>query len=153
MKHLAMSAALAAITAATPSFANGDPEAGEGLFRRCKSCHAIENGDDVIVRGGRTGPNLYGVIGRAAGTVDGFNYSDDLAAAGAAGLIWTEENLAEYATDPRAFLRTYLDDGSARTAMSFRLRNGGEDVAAYLASVGPVPVEMPAEDGETTVSE
>ncbi|MGG7568385.1 c-type cytochrome [Rhodovulum sp. DZ06] len=120
--------------AAAPSFA-ADAGAGEKTFKKCKSCHMIQNGDDTIFRGGKTGPNLYGIIGRTAGTVDGFRYGDDLVAAGEKGLVWTEENLAEYVADPKEFLRTYLDDGKAKSKMSYKLRKGGDDVAAYLASV------------------
>ncbi len=134
-------AILAAMTAlAAPAFAEdyiGDIEAGEKEFNKCKSCHMIVADDGTeIVKGGKTGPNLYAVVGRTAGTMD-FRYGDDLVAAGEAGLVWDQENLAEYMTDPRAFLRTYLDDSKAKSKMSFKLRKGSEDVAAYLASVGP----------------
>ncbi len=118
---------------AAPAFAQ-DAAAGEDLFKRCKSCHSITNGDETIQRGGRTGPNLFGVIGATAGTVEGFRYGDDMVAAGEAGLVWDETNLAEFVTDPTAFLRTYLDDSSARAKMSFKLRSGGEDMSAYLAT-------------------
>jgi len=125
----------------TAAFANGDVAAGESQYRSCKACHAIANGNEVIVRGGRTGPNLFGIIGRTAGTVEGFRYGDDTLAAGAAGLVWTEENLAEYVADPTAFLRAFLDDPSARSKMSFKLRSGGEEIAAYLASLSPMEDE------------
>ncbi len=125
-----------AVLALTPviAHAEGDAAAGEGVYNRCKSCHGIVNGDEVIVRGGRTGPNLYGVIGRTAGTVEGFRYSDGLVAAGEAGLVWSEEAVAEWVADPTAFLRTHNDDSSLRSKMTFKLRSGGEDVAAYLAT-------------------
>lgn len=134
-------AAIIALSFAAPAFADGhsagDAEAGEKAFNKCKSCHMIVADDGTeIVKGGKTGPNLYGVIGRQAGTAD-FRYGDDLVKAGEAGLVWDEANLAEYTADPRAFLRTYLDDSKAKSRMSFKLKNGGEDVAAYLASVGP----------------
>ena len=46
----------------------GDAEAGEREFRKCKSCHMIQDAEgEMIVRGGRTGPNLWGVVGRVAG--------------------------------------------------------------------------------------
>ncbi|WP_339949149.1 cytochrome C [uncultured Albimonas sp.] len=122
--------------AAAPALA-GDAAAGEKMFARCKACHAISNGDEVIQKGGRTGPDLYGVIGRKAGSVDGFRYGADLTAAGEKGLAWTEAEIAEYVVDPRAFLQAYLDDPSAKSSMTFKLRKGGEDVAAYLASVSP----------------
>ncbi|WP_300038286.1 c-type cytochrome [uncultured Roseobacter sp.] len=134
-------AALIALSFAAPAFADGhstgDAAAGEKEFNKCKACHMIESdAGETIVKGGKTGPNLYGVIGRTAGTAD-FRYGDDLVAAGEAGLVWDEANLAEYTKDPRAFLREYLDDSKAKSKMAFKLKKGGEDVAAYLASVGP----------------
>ncbi len=143
-----MTRTLAAIFAmsivAAPALADGhagpgDAAAGEKTFSKCKSCHMIvSDAGDEIVKGGRTGPNLYGVIGRQAGTAD-FRYGDDLVAAGEAGLVWDAANLAEYVVDPRAFLRTYLDDSKAKSKMAYKLKKGGEDVAAYLASVAPAP--------------
>lgn len=125
-----------------------DVAAGESAFRSCKSCHSISNGDEVIVRGGRSGPNLFGVIGRQAGTYEDFRYSNDLVAAGGAGLVFDEATLAEFITDPTGYLRTYLDDSGARSKMSFKARTGAADLAAYLASVSPM-MEMEMEmDGE-----
>ena len=135
-------AAIIAMTfAAAPAFADGhagpgDAAAGEKTFSKCKSCHMIvSDSGEEIVKGGRTGPNLYGVIGRTAGTSD-FRYGDSIVAAGEAGLVWDAANLAEYTADPRAFLRTFLDDSKAKSKMAYKLRKGGEDVAAYLATVG-----------------
>ena len=45
--------------------------------------------------------------------------------------------MAEYLVNPTDFLRTTLDDKKARSKMSFRMRKGGEDVAAYLATFSP----------------
>lgn len=127
MKYL-LTASTALFALAAPALAEGDAEAGEKEFRKCKACHAIVSDDgETIVRGGRTGPNLYGIIGRTAGSVEDFRYSDLLAEAGENGLVWDEENLAEYTKDPNAFL-----DG--RSKMTFKLRRGAEDVAAYLAT-------------------
>ncbi len=129
-------AAIIALSFAAPAFAEGDAEAGEKAFSKCKSCHMIvSDAGDEIVKGGRTGPNLYGIIGKTAGSAD-FKYGKDLVAAGEAGLVWDEANLAEYVTDPRAFLRTYLENDKAKSKMSYKLKKGGADVAAYLASVG-----------------
>ena len=134
-----MTRTLAALIAlsfvAAPALADGDAAAGEKTFSKCKTCHMVVADDGTeVVKGGKVGPNLYGVIGRAAGSTD-FKYSADLAAAGEKGLIWDEATLAEYVTDPRAFLRTYLDNSKAKSNMSFKLKDGGADVAAYLASV------------------
>ena len=151
MKTLLTTAALLALAA--PVFAEGDAAKGEKAFKKCKACHMIKNGDDVIFKGGKTGPNLYGVIGRVAGTQEGFKYGKGLVEAAEAEFVWTEEELATYMTDAK----TWLDDkGYARkTKMSFKLKKGGEDVAAYLASVGPVMEEAASEEEaeESTASE
>lgn len=135
-------AAIAAIGFSGAAFADGhstgDAAAGESAFKKCKSCHMIVADDgEVIQKGGRAGPNLYGVIGRAGGGAEGFKYSKDLLAAGEAGLVWDEASLAEWVKDPKEFLKAYLEDDGAKSKMSFKLKKGGEDVAAYLASVGP----------------
>ena len=143
---------LTALSFAAPAFADGhatgDAEAGAKTFGKCKSCHMIvSDTDEVIAKGGKSGPNLYGVVGRTAGSVEGFKYSKDLIAAGEAGLVWDEALLAEWTMDPKKFLQTYLDSKKAKSKISFKLKKGGEDVAAYLASVGPAPAE-----GDSTTS-
>ncbi|MCV6585827.1 MAG: cytochrome C [Marinibacterium sp.] len=130
-------AAIAGLIAA-PALAEGDAEAGKKAFNKCKSCHMVVAADDtVIVKGGKTGPNLFGVPGRQAGTYPDFRYGGDLVAAGEKGLVWDEETFVAYAQDPRGFLREYLDDTGAKSKMSFRLKSGAEDIYAFLVSVGP----------------
>ena len=119
-----------------PLRAEPDLAAGERAFTRCRACHAITAPDGTqIQRGGRTGPDLYGVIGRPAGSVEGFRYSAGLQALNATGFIWSEETVAFFAADPTGFLRRQLNDPGARTAMAFTLRTGGEDLAAWLATL------------------
>ncbi len=137
LRALLFSTIAASGFAATAAVAQ-DAAAGENAFRSCVACHGVVNFDgEVIVRGGRAGPNLFGVIGRTAGSVDGYRYSSPLVAAGEAGLVWDEETLAAFITDPTGYLRTYLDDSSARSKMSFKARSGAADIAAYLASLDP----------------
>ncbi len=125
---------------ALPALAEGDAAKGEKEFNKCKSCHMVvaEDGTE-IVKGGKTGPNLWGIVGRTAGTYADFRYGDDLVAAGEKGLVWDEANFVAYVADPRAYLREYLGDSKAKSNMSFKLAKGAEDVWAYLASVGPAP--------------
>ena len=60
-------------------------KAGQTMFEhRCRSCHA----DDASLKS--YGPSLVGVIGRKAGSIDGFTYSDALKSSG---LVWTAESL------------------------------------------------------------
>lgn len=138
---LALGAGLVTATGALAQDLSGDPDAGEGVFRQCQSCHVVvdDEGNTLAGRRAQVGPNLYGVVGRQAGSVEGFSYSDSMAQAGEAGLHWDEESFIAYVQDPTGFLREYLDDSSARGKMTYRLR-GEEDAAdvyAYLAKLGP----------------
>ena len=120
---------------AAPAFA-GDPAAGEEAFKKCKACHSIVAPDGTeIQKGGRTGPNLYGVIGRGIASDPDYKYGASLAALGASGAVWDEASLAAYTADPVGYLKSALGDNAAKSKMSFKLASGGEDVAAYLASV------------------
>lgn len=159
MKYLSIAAlglALLAVPAFADSHATGDAEAGEKVFKKCKSCHMVENADgDKIVKGGKTGPNLYGVYQRTAGTSEGFKYGDSIVAAGEAGLEWNEDDFIAYSADPKGFLVEYLDDSGAKSKMSFKLKDA-EDAAnlwAYLVSVGPEPESGDDAGEETKASE
>lgn len=135
---LKLAAALALIAA--PSLAQeidltatGDASAGESAFRQCVACHVVVNeaGDTLAGRSGRTGPNLYGVAGRTAGSVEGFRYSSSLADAGAAGLVWDEASFAAFVQDPTAFLRETLGSSSARSKMTVKVRKPEDAVNLY----------------------
>ncbi len=111
----------------------GDPAAGETQWRQCRSCHMITAPDgEVLQRGGRVGPNLHGIIGQQAGTVEGFRYSEELVAAGNDGLVWDRENFIAYVEDPTGFIREHSGDARARSPMNFQMRSGAEDMFAYL---------------------
>ena len=162
MKYLysALLATVIAGPALADSHSMGDAEAGEKQFGKCKACHMIvDDAGESFQRGGKVGPNLFGIIGKQAGTVEDYRYGDDLVAAGEAGLVWGEANMAEYLVNPTDFLRTTLDDKKARSKMSFRMRKGGEDVAAYLATFSPeaeaeAEADAPmAKDAETEKTE
>ncbi|HEU0221473.1 MAG TPA: cytochrome C [Paracoccaceae bacterium] len=135
LKALVAMAGLLAIAATGEAQAQGDPAKGEKEFNKCKACHMIANGDNVIVKGGKTGPNLFGIIGRVAGTFEGFKYGESIVAAGEKGLVWDAAQIQEYVKDPKAFLANYLGESAVKTKMTFKLARGGEDVAAFLASV------------------
>lgn len=71
-----------------------DAAAGERVFAPCKACHQIGEPAKNTV-----GPVLNGIIGRKAGTVEGYSYS---AANKNSGLTWDEATFAEYIKDPKA---------------------------------------------------
>jgi cytochrome c len=87
-------AALAAVMfCGSPANAAGDAARGEVLYQGCQDCHSIEKND--------VGPMHKGVVGRAAGTVPGYNYSPALRNAK---IVWTEENLDKWLTGPQDFI-------------------------------------------------
>ncbi len=143
MAKLSQYTLLFSLLLSTQAMAAGDPAKGEMLYNRCSSCHAIIKDDEVLVKGGITGPNLYGVVGRVAGTeTDYLNgserlpigmFTDDMIRAGQEGLVWTEDTIAAYSKDPIGFIKAYLNDDTARPNMSIKLKTGAEDIAAYLA--------------------
>lgn len=132
-KLILLAATVAALGA--PALA-GDPVAGEEAFKKCKTCHSVIAPDGTeIQKGGRTGPNLYGIIGRGVAADPDFGYGEAIAALGATGAVWDEASLATYTADPAAYLKAALGDDGAKSKMSFKLASGGADVAAYLAAV------------------
>ena len=71
------------LSLAAPALA-GDVALGEKDFKKCKACHSIVADDGTaIVKGGKVGPNLYGVIGRQIGSLPDFKYGASIVAAGA----------------------------------------------------------------------
>ena len=131
-----LTASLALLALAAPAFAAGDAAKGEADFKKCKACHMIVADDGTeIQKGGKTGPNLVGVIGRKVASVDGFKYGDSIAAVGAKGVVWDEALLAAYVADPGKWLKEQTGDAAAKSKMTFKLAKGGEDMAAYLASL------------------
>jgi glucose/arabinose dehydrogenase len=70
--------------------------AGQSYFEQnCASCHTVDN-----KLSSRAGPGLFNVVGRKAAAVPGYNYSEALAMAGAAGKTWTREELEVFLRDP-----------------------------------------------------
>jgi cytochrome c len=86
------SAALSALPASAADAAHGKLV----FTQQCSVCHSSNKGGATLV-----GPNLYGVVDRRAGAVQGFSYSPALKAAG---LTWTSANLSEYLAAPTKML-------------------------------------------------
>lgn len=110
--------------------AAADLKKGEKTFKKCAACHKVEAGVDGV------GPNLWNVVGRDIGSVDGFAYSGDLA--GMEG-DWTWEQLDSFLTNPKAF--------AAGTKMGFaglKKPTDRANVIAYLNQAGDAPVDLPA---------
>jgi cytochrome c len=71
-----------------------DAAANTGMIEynnACRTCHSVNDGDN------RLGPHLFGIVGRQAGTVEGFSYSPTLTNSS---IVWTEETLDKFIADP-----------------------------------------------------
>lgn len=110
------------VTDASGAKLSGDPAAGERVFRQCQACHSIQAGQN------RVGPTLAGIIGRTAGTVPGFNYSE---ANRSSGKVWTEQAMFEYLENPRASI-----PGTTMAFAGLRQPQQRADVIAYIQTHG-----------------
>jgi cytochrome c len=114
---------------AAPAVAAADPALiaeGEKVFKKCSACHKVGDGAK-----NSTGPLLNGILGRPAGTVEGFKYSKPLTEMAAAGLVWDEASMQAFIENPKAFMKG--------TKMAFAGLKKPEDraaVIAYLATFG-----------------
>ena len=77
----------------------GKAEDGAEVFKKCRACHDVgpESKNKV-------GPVLNDIVGRKAGTIEGFTYSEANKAAGGKGLTWTEDVLLKYLENPLTFM-------------------------------------------------
>ena len=101
-----------------------DTAAGEKVFAKCKACHAVGEGAK-----NKVGPELNGIVGRAAGSLPDYKYSKAMEGKGAEGLIWDEASLAAYLADPRGFVK-----GTKMAFAGLKKPEDLENIIAYLAT-------------------
>ena len=107
----------------TPAEAATDLVAlGELAFSTCTGCHVADVGE-----ASRAGPNLYGVVGREAGALDDFAYSDALAGSG---IVWSESELDAFLTNPSGRVA-----GTSMLAGAVRNSDTREAIIAYLGTL------------------
>ena len=103
----------------TVSIANtADPVKGKKVFKKCVACHSLQEGKNKI------GPSLYNLLGRKAGSVDGYKYSKAMKNSD---VVWDEESLDKFLTKPRKFIK--------KTKMLFRgikKKSLRDDIISYL---------------------
>lgn len=114
---------IAASLAAGPTAASAaDAARGRAVFAsQCSLCHSIAPNGPVV-----QGPPLYGVVGRPAGSVHGFHYSQAMMTAGFA---WTPDRLRAYLPAPRSYL-----PGVRMTYAGLKNPSQADDLIAYLAT-------------------
>jgi cytochrome c len=107
-----------AITDASGTQYSGDTARGQTVFKKCTQCHSVVEGKNG------TGPSLYGILGRLAGTAPNFRYSE---ANKTSGIMWTEQALFDYLENPKETI--------PKTIMAFvglPKAQDRADVVAYL---------------------
>lgn len=124
-------ASLALFLSAGVASADGDVEKGEKFFKKCKQCHSLEEGKKKI------GPSLYQIVGKTAGTEDGYKFSSSYVEAGEKGLVWTEENLIAYLENPKKWLAAFLEVKKVKSKMvvKYKKEKDRKNVVAYLKSL------------------
>ena len=106
-----------------------DAAAGEKVFVVCKACHQI---GDTAKNG--VGPVLNGLLGRKAGSVDGYRYSD---ANKNSGITWDEAIFTEYIKDPKAKI-----PGTKMVFAGIKDEQKIKDLIAYLHTFDKAPVKL-----------
>lgn len=101
-----------------------DAEAGKSVFGQCRACHAIGEGAKNGV-----GPQLNGLIGRKAGTVEGYNYSE---ANKNSGKVWDEATFTTYIKDPKGQM-----PGTKMVYAGLKDDTRIANLIAYLKTFGP----------------
>jgi cytochrome c len=107
---------------AEADLAAADPARGELLGLACAACHKFRAEEGTLV-----GPNLQGVFGRRAASLEGFAYSSALRQSG---LVWTPRSLEAWLANPAGFV-----EGTTMAFTGYRSAEDRRDLIAYLLRV------------------
>lgn len=140
LASLSLSVAIAVLNTVVAADDFGDAEAGEIVFKKCKSCHEVGAGAT-----NKVGPHLNSLFGRPAAGLDDFKYSKSFERAGSNGLEWHAETLDAFLENPRSY--------TSGTRMSFRGLEDKTDRAnliAFLRLYSDDPANIPEADPTAT---
>ncbi len=84
------------LAAAQPALADGDATKGAAVFKKCMPCHRVGPDAKNVV-----GPELNGIVGRKAGSIEGYAYSKAMRGSG---LTFDEATLTQYLKAPRGLI-------------------------------------------------
>tara|TARA_A100001015_G_C14932542_1_gene689056 strand:- start:809 stop:1354 length:546 start_codon:yes stop_codon:yes gene_type:complete len=108
----------------------GDVVHGEKVFKKCSACHMIvSDGKNMI------GPNLWGVIGRTAGSISDYKYSKAMVAYGKE---WTFEEMNAYLIKPQAYIK-----GTKMAFAGLRKEKDRASVILFMNSKSNSPLPLP----------
>ena len=108
----------------------GDLAHGEKVFKKCSACHMIASGGKNMI-----GPNLWGVIGRTAGSISDYKYSKAMVAYAKQ---WNFEEMNSYLIKPQAYIR-----GTKMAFAGLRKEKDRASVILYLNSKSDNPKPLP----------
>jgi cytochrome c len=106
------------------------PDGGQDTFKKCMQCHTNDKGGRTL-----TGPNLYGIVGRARATMAGFPYSEAMKSHPG---NWTFEELAKYLHDPKADI-----PGNKMAFVGIKDNAELADLLVYLRKLADTPAPLP----------
>lgn len=113
-----VAAAVAVTMISGAAFAEGDAAAGEKVYKKCKTCHVIDEEKNKV------GPHLVGIVGRTAGAADGFKYSKAMMESG---ITWDEATIAAYLADPKGYIK-----GNKMAFVGLKKEEDIANVIAYM---------------------
>jgi cytochrome c len=122
------SAAAFSFDAVKTALAKASVENGQATFKKCTACHTPDKGG-----ANRVGPNMWGVVGRKAGSVPGFAYSEPMKAQPE----WTFEKLATFIHNPKSIAGTKMVFAGIADPAEMA------DLLAYMRTLSDSPVPLP----------
>ena len=109
------------IAAGSAAASAQDADAGKSVFNKCRACHSPDAGKNMV------GPSLHGVVGRKAGSVEGFNYSDAMKVSGK---TWDDATLDAYIADPKGAV-----PGNKMVFVGIKDETDRKNIIAFLKTV------------------
>lgn len=117
-----------------PLLASADASAGEGIFKKCASCHTIESGG-----ANKVGPNLWGVVNRPIASHEGFSYSAAMTTFAEGGkVVWDYDHLSGFLEAPKKHL-----PGTAMGFAGIKKPDERANLIAWLREQADTPAPLP----------
>ncbi len=117
-------------TTVKPLLASAKADAGAATFKVCSACHSNDKGG-----GNKVGPALWGVVNRKTGSMDGFGYSQAMAAKGGE---WSYDRLAGFINNPKTYV-----PGTKMAYAGLQDPEKLADLLVYLGTLNDTPAPLP----------
>ncbi len=113
--------------------ASADADAGVAVFKKCAACHTTEEGG-----ANKVGPNLWNIVNRPLGGVDGFSYSSTMADMGSNGESWSYDALNAFLIKPKDYV-----NGTKMAFAGIKKASDRANLIAHLRSLSAAPADLP----------